>query len=614
MKLKLLESYKLRKRLEKLEQLIHEKTVGRGGGDSTPYKVWKYLRDEGPKTRSQIGQQFNSGALKVLPDMVREDCITKQGDLYSYNPDYNWDDVGVLPRTMAQEIARDLNTPTDDISPTVHEEPVRRTRRPRIKEVKQNLFSRKYDEVKAAIDAGQDVNQKNSSGITPIVYACRDTKGQSGLIVELLLEHGANANNFDGNTPIIFNAIENKNLAAIKALAEHGAKLDSLFKGQFPIESALEYLPVSDDAVMDVVITLTDSSIGKSLRTWNSAYKALFDKRLSKEWYNAIINKTYDNNRVIEAFFYRSNILMSELRQGVSTVYDLYEKYSGAMPPINKNSIMHLNDSNTFALNRIFKTIKDVANGKLECGDSKVMLEIYNVISEKLNKTIDNILNFITPEYIEEEAKSDDSTDLFGILTYAIDHNNINIINMIAKAKVSILDCNEIIGYITSNLNRQVTAAALRVAGNCKNIKNGLSDYMLYKIMVGDNSYLIDWAIDNGFGQMMIDLNKSLLYKNDMSNICKNALIEAGFNIRKSTPVEDIRYNNSYKICKRYILRLVGDDEWSMEADNILNKFPELLTDEDILEAIKDNPDSATANQLKRRIDSLPKDDIKYDF
>lgn len=47
----LLEKYKLQKRLDVIESLIIERSVGRGGEPSNAMKVWRLLTDNGPMTR-----------------------------------------------------------------------------------------------------------------------------------------------------------------------------------------------------------------------------------------------------------------------------------------------------------------------------------------------------------------------------------------------------------------------------------------------------------------------------------------------------------------------------------------------------------------------------------
>ena len=226
----------LLRRVAKLERLIYEKSVGRGGEPSNAMKVWQLLTNNGPMTRQQIqssGLSATATAGASLNFYVDHDLLTKNGNLFAANPDYAWDDIGVIPRTAQQELMNSIRNAQDLPDSSIIEEPQTRrrntNREPRqrqARQVKQNLFSRKYDEVKAAIDAGQDCTAANEKGVTPIMYACRDPKGDSGAIVELLINNGANVDDYDGNKKIIFNAIKHSNHSHLKACSH----LHMLFK------------------------------------------------------------------------------------------------------------------------------------------------------------------------------------------------------------------------------------------------------------------------------------------------------------------------------------------------------------------------------------------------
>ena len=94
----------LERRVKYLEKLLNEKTVTRGS-DSKAFKFWKYLRDEGPKTRPEIRKHFGSSS--IILDMVKDGVLFNNGNLYEYNPDYKWDDIGVIPRP-GQDMTRSL--------------------------------------------------------------------------------------------------------------------------------------------------------------------------------------------------------------------------------------------------------------------------------------------------------------------------------------------------------------------------------------------------------------------------------------------------------------------------------------------------------------------------
>ena len=56
--------------------------------------------DNGPKSSSEIKDIFPSDKRRMIAtvqhDMVEKDCIRRNGQMYTANPDYEWDDIGIL--------------------------------------------------------------------------------------------------------------------------------------------------------------------------------------------------------------------------------------------------------------------------------------------------------------------------------------------------------------------------------------------------------------------------------------------------------------------------------------------------------------------------------------
>ena len=76
--------------------------------------------------------------------------------------------------------------------------------------------------VQAELDKGADVNAKNESGVTPLLWAA--WKGHKE-VAELLIANGAdvNAKNEDGETPLDFTK-QTKQKAIADLLRKHGGK------------------------------------------------------------------------------------------------------------------------------------------------------------------------------------------------------------------------------------------------------------------------------------------------------------------------------------------------------------------------------------------------------
>lgn len=91
----------LEKRLSRIEKLIkNERSVNRLGEQSVAFQIWKFLMDNGPRSSSEIKDIFPSDKRRMIAtvqhDMVEKDCIRRNGQMYTANPDYEWDDIGIL--------------------------------------------------------------------------------------------------------------------------------------------------------------------------------------------------------------------------------------------------------------------------------------------------------------------------------------------------------------------------------------------------------------------------------------------------------------------------------------------------------------------------------------
>ena len=91
----------LEKRLSRIEKLIkNERSVNRLGEQSVAFQIWKFLIDNGTKSSSEIKDIFPSDKRRMIAtvqhDMVEKDCIRRNGQMYTANPDYEWDDIGIL--------------------------------------------------------------------------------------------------------------------------------------------------------------------------------------------------------------------------------------------------------------------------------------------------------------------------------------------------------------------------------------------------------------------------------------------------------------------------------------------------------------------------------------
>ena len=616
----LLEKYKLQKRLEVIESLIAERSIGRGGEPSNAMKVWQLLTDNGPMTRQQIqssGLSATATATASLNFYVANNLLTKTGDRFAANPDYAWDDIGVIPKTAQQELMNSLrDAPIIDDTDEIAVEPItkgRVKREPRVKEVKQNLFSRKYDEVKAAIDAGQDCRIANDNGATPLVYACLDKKNQSANIVKLLLDHGANPNDLDGKRPVIFTALENRDYDVVKELASHGADLDTFYKNVSPIVYAINN-GVTDDTLLALVKPKALEIGGR----WSLVLGLISDRHLegniSDSLYKAIVDKMFDGVSTDTLYrFVSGKIITSELNQDVMTVTNKFTS-RGELPPIDPFWEWGHSDKDVKALNNYYKLLVRAANGELKVREAGKFFSYCDGVCDALGKPNDFAFKFITDEWLRNASLN----SLKAVVINCIDAKDTNTLIKVAKIKPERLNASLIVNYLAmSNADNKVTAAACRILNSClRKSSTALSESAIENVRKTKNAYLVEYLFDRGFADYILYGIRDAKNSSELSQTVRSVIKDLGIqtkdfsddNVRRQA--DDSRRRDE-KI--DLIVLKIETDEWNSQCERYITNDPSILLDERVQKALDDN-NNITSRQLKQRIARMPKDVDKYDF
>ena len=616
----LLEKYKLQKRLEVIESLIAERSVGRGGEPSNAMKVWQLLTDNGPMTKQQIqssGLSATATATSSLNFYVANNLLTKIGDRFAANPDYAWDDIGVIPRTAQQELMNSLrDAPIINDEDEIHVEPTikdRNTRQHRVKEVKQNLFSRKYDEVKAAIDAGEDCGVANDNGVTPLVYACRDTKNQSADIVKLLLDHGANPNDLDGKRPVIFTALEKRNYDVVKELASHGADLDTFYKHVIPIVYAI-YNGVTDDTLLALVKPKAIEIGGR----WSLILEEISDRHLkgsiSDSLYNAIVDKMFDGVSTDTLYrFVSGKIITSELNQDVMTVTNKFTS-RGELPPIDPFWEWGHSDKDVKALNNYYKLLVRAANGELKVREAGKFFSYCDGICDALGKPNDFAFKFITDEWLRNASLN----SLKVVVINCIDAKDTNTLIKVAKIKPERLNASLIVTYLAmSDADNKVTAAVCRILNSClRKSSTALSESAIEKVRNTKNTYLVEYLFDRGFADYILYGIRDAENSSELSPTVRSVVKDLGIQVKDWSDDSVRRQADDSKRRDEkidLIVLKIETDEWNSACERYVTNDPSILLDERIQKALDDN-NNITSRQLKQRIARMPKDTDKYDF
>lgn len=607
----------LEKRLSRLERVLVERSIGKNNEPSKAYRIWDYLMNNGPTSVADLKRVLPDDITRAINFFAKNDLLVKNGDMVSANADYAWDDVGVIPRTAEQEVLNDIGNKLNSTSTDSSDSPTPTRRRA----VKANLFSRKIEEVKAAIDAGQDVNQTNDRGQTPLLYAC-GSKTDTGSIVELLLENGADPTinkNGDRNQCLSL-AIKNKNGSVIKALALGGVALYNICKNTDCYLCALtDYL---DEATFSKVL---DKHFSSSTRLYMYILHSIITAAFRK--YGTIVvakilnicfsnvGKGYDLDQFIPNL---PNIGTYQLPDELyEEILDICIK-NGCVP----NCVGMRNDYNLWNKNRyiskmLFDTVNDVCSGKLKLYDgSNEYFSIIDFISSKYGWTIDNIADILTQSVIDQQS----ARWGWRYINRAEESDKIKLLRKFKFKRLSQLDFSTYILPLLNTNNKELIRAVFKqtrlyIIGNIDYyISNGLASY----ITRIKNKYFFECLLDlddSGYiGNKLAHFCSGSAYRTN-SQVCIDALAEAGYDLDKA----EIDYNKvkNNNLLINDIIDHINDDTMSTNTRRTIEADPSILANSRIQDALnKADDDNTTARQIRMIYDrwAATAEKDKYDM
>lgn len=646
------ETLRLENRLKRLERLVYEKTVGRGGADSRAYTIWKLLRDEGPMTRPEIRNRL--GYTTPIVEMEAENCVTKSGNLYSANLDYNWEDVGAIPRTADQERAqmgpsaadiaaamRDANNGEFDERPS-RGKATRAPRQPRsARAVTPNMFSRKFAEVKQAVDNGEDVNQKNDKGKTPLMWALTSNKPDSEEIARYLIDHGANVNVGDSrNMAVISYAVKYNHPNVVRYMLDHGGE-------DLRINSRMSYIGAgrSNTSLLEVAAQngwpLKDLLILIQPMFFNSvwAYELLsnvlrtYYKDSSPAEKQAFVNHCVNMhlNSVSDKDMAVSN--MSGVTRLNGLEYRSIGKYfrnairdAGYVPYLGN---MYNRSNLAGNEQEIYDIARDLISGKLKntlstspfstflqyLGDACSALNRPSLGGDVLNQSIiDSMPNDWAWELLDD-AIYDGSDSVNDMVKLKFKKPSISrmcsILKRLAESRATNSDSDR---AITRQVCKLLSKYIHFLSFNPGN-SSTTGFYTLNRIAESHNKYLIDFLIDCGFGQDLADSRT-----NNKSKECIDALFDANI-IRTDDKSQDERTamanKRSLNAFINIIIYAIEHDRMDVSLQSRIREDASVLLDPRVQEAINEaDPDNITARQLRIQADRAKADEVKdtYDF
>lgn len=607
----------LEKRLSRLERVIVERSIGKNSEPSKAYRIWDYLMNNGPTSVADLKRVLPDDITRAINFFAKNDLLVKNGDMVSANADYAWDDVGVIPRTAEQEVLNDIGNKLNSASTDSSDSPTPTRRRA----VKANLFSRKIEEVKAAIDAGQDVNQTNDKGQTPLLYAC-SSKTDTGPIVEILLENGADPTinkNGDRNQCLSL-AIKNKNISVIKALALGGVALYNIYKNTDCYLCALiDYL---DEATFSKVL---DKHFSSSTRLYMYILHSIITAAFRK--YGIIVlakilnicfsnvGKGYDLDQFIPNL---PNIGTYQVPDELcEEILDICIK-NGCVP----NCVGMRNGYNLWAKNRyiskmLFDTVNDVCSGKLKLYDgSSEYFNIIDFISNKYGWTIDNITDILTQSVIDRQS----ARWGWRYIIRAETSDKIKLLRKFKFKRLPQLDFSTYILPLLNTNNKELIRALFKqtrlyIIGN---IDHYISNGFVSDITGIKNKYFFECLLDlddSGYiGNKLAQLCSRSAYRTN-SQVCIDALAEAGYDLDKAEiDYNKVKNNNSLI---NDIIDHINDDTMSTNTRRTIEADPSILANSRIQDALnKADDDNTTARQIRTMYDrwAATAEKDKYDM
>lgn len=615
--MKLVDKYKLDRKVAKLERLYVERTMGRGNEPSKAYIIWKHLIDNGDKTVDQLKSELPKDITKYINFFADNGLLNKNGNNISANADYAWDDVGVIPRTAQQELMNDLRNAPDisslDSDDTT-EEPPAPVRAPRARRVKANIFSKKPEEVKAALDDGVDVNTTDDKGRTPLMVACMARKGDTGAVIKLLLDNGADPN-VASTRPAVTYAVMFQNKDGVIALANAGANLAVIGKDNRTLMfSIIESGLFNTNEVNNII---TEDYI-KELDKRSNIYGSNLTNLLGFGYFKLDNATSYVNHLVdvtVKALGKES--AARHLSPDSDKAYWLLtanalERNGVAIWFHDSSYYIKKISNNKQMSDKLYDLAEKVGSGSIAAFNLSALCKAVVAICNEYNKS-PSILSDILTQSSFDTFNAKDQWDMLASTIYTEHYfggNSSALVQCLTKLKFKAPEqdeigdvvgvfCREAINFEPSDLLVRLVCRKLRPYTNL------LSRHNMYTIAQSTNYRFIDAMVDAGIGE-------DLAREPYMSYVCRSVL-------RSNDILTDNTQQSDDAKLVRSIVQHIANDTMSTSVRQAINENPAILDNDRIQSALNDpaNEHSVTARQLKRQYDqwaALPENKKKYDL
>ena len=589
--------------------------------------IWQFLMYNGPATRYEIDTALGSrySNTTALNSWVKPGLITKRVDRYIANPNYVWDDVGVIKRDIPQDLLHLQDSEIANLEPTEsgdNKSTTGRTCKPKQQPVvMSNMFSSKLAEVKAAVDAGENVNQLNDKGMPAVIKAITSKAGTSEEIAIYLIEHGADLTyTYKGRDALSY-AIRNNKYKTVQTIIDSGYNLFSLLK----LIEALE----CDWQISELNVFVTDHSVKEASQGLiyrcvvyiNSACLSSANTSESdmQNLADIIVDKLFKYKQIDQV---ESAIKNDHIAPFTMALHRATVKH-GWLPFIrNADSASFTRELNAYSsyIKELCSIAKMYIDGKLKSNKSCLLAWIVLLGAVKnIEPNKEKLFNEFLSSIANQDFVNSIGNEIWTVFTDMIE-NNLNFAKQLSKFRFPSINSSSVsAAFMPFVVNSVMSKDAIRLL--CSKIRRSIkmpiesiiSRYYLNSLSMIDDEYVLNFLIDIWLGPSLADQ-----YLHGMSKTCKDVLLDAGFLTRDQRGFIDNKKSTTSNSDR---FRLVNDIVRSVEEDTmnaeLIRKIlsdMSLLFEPVVVETIEDHLDSATGRQLKRIADeNKPEKDV-YDF
>jgi len=483
----------------------------------------------------------------------------------------------------------------------------------RARKSKANIFSRKLDSVLAAIDEGQDINQVNSKGQTPLLAMTAATPIE---VVKCLLDNGADLN-LTYKDKDAFELASKNNREDIASLILS----DSNFKPKYNILQT--YYNLSRHTATDtsfISLAASKESGEFSFDLYLPYYYTFNSGVLTKEQYKNVMTTVVNNCSSFKDDTSEYNkYLVSELdKDAPVTICCIADRFKLFVKLYDQNvNLKSLPHDSQLALIDLCK----------RCIEGDIQLtrgDVYDAIS--MCSTLCDLVGY---DYNPYEAVYDPSTikklsekNLYHLMNAAIRGNREDRLKQMiaARAKISLCTAKTYLSN-NKNLDRKWVQLIVQLIDLPKGRTDATTLQCIYESIFSHYDDYIEFLIDRGYGDRLAyycaDRRKGKPGGIDRdTRDCAVVLVRNGYDLNKdyNYAVDDEVNPNNVNAVAKAIVRAIKYDSIDSNLIKSIEKYPAALGSDIVTDAIANAGDNnAISRQIQRMKDRLYSDDLDND-